>query len=77
MLNNTKIPSLSFCRLNVNIKLNLFTDHPTFLIVQVGIICLYINPFTPKSAKFKTEEKFLNCAKSRQKQTTPLENDIG
>ena len=33
------------------------------------------NPFTPKSAKFKTEEKFLNfISKHCQNQTPPLES---
>ena len=34
-----------------------------------------VNPFTPKSAKFKTEEKILNFAlQNCQKQTAPLES---
>ena len=37
------------------------------------IIRKKINPFTPKSAKFKTEEKILNfILKNCQNQTAPL-----
>ena len=36
---------------------------------------LHINPFTPKSAKFKTKGKVLNfILKKRKKQTAPLES---